>query len=421
MTTEAPSERTLLAEIAAIDAALSKQLTAILHHPEFRKLEASWRGLHHLVRNTETSDFLKVRVLNASREELAADFARGGVEDSALFARVYADEADTPGGEPFGLLVGDYEFSHRHDDVHLLSRIAYVACAAQCPFLAAASPSLFGVEAWEDLSGVADVVRPFYTVEYVKWRSFRESEDSRFVTLVLPRCLARRPHTQAAMGHDYAFQEVEQPNWMNGAYAFASVLTAAQARTGLCVDIRGLEGGGLIETLPSHPDRRGGEPKAPTEVGIDERHEVDLGRLGFTALCRVKGTGDAVCYSARTVHESKTYTGPTPAQAREDAAIASRLPFVMTAARFMHYLRAIARARVGLSDSREELANWLNAWLRKYVNAGIPIAPLREARVEVQPVGGRPGASRIVAHLRPWLGREELSAPVRWAAVFVGS
>src|SRR5262249_5107889 len=253
--------------IAALDAALSKQLAAVLHHPDFQKLEGTWRGMHHLVMNTETGATLKIKVFNVSKRELFKDVDKAvEFDQSQIFKKLYENEFGSPGGEPYGALIGDYEFSNHPEDVELLSKMSNVAAAAFCPFISAGSPKLFGFDGWTDLSKPRDLEKIFETVEYAKWRSFRESEDSRFVTLVMPRLLARLPSGSTTKPiEEFDFEEVElgaggkaKPvahdhyTWMNAAYVYGTKLTDAFAKYGWCTAIRGAEGGGKVDGLPAH-------------------------------------------------------------------------------------------------------------------------------------------------------------------------
>ena len=313
--------------MAAIDAAMSKQLAAILHQPALQKLEGSWRGLHHLVMNSETSAKLRIKVLNVSKRELFKDVDKAvEFDQSQVFKKLYENEYGTPGGEPYGALIGDYEFTNHPEDVELLSKMSNVAAAAFCPFVAAASPKQFGFEQWTELSKPRDLEKIFDTVEYAKWRSFRESEDSRFVALVMPRVLARLPYGSTTKPiEEFDFEEVEldaagraKPvshdhyTWMNAAFVYGTKLTDAFAKYGWCTAIRGAEGGGKVEGLPAHiftSDDGDPDLKCPAEIGITDRREAELSKLGFLPLCHYKNTDYAVFFGARRRSSRRSTTG----------------------------------------------------------------------------------------------------------------
>ncbi|MGL4552066.1 MAG: type VI secretion system contractile sheath large subunit, partial [Gemmataceae bacterium] len=415
-----------------------KQLATILRHPDMQKLEGSWRGLHYLVHNSETSAQLKIRVLNVSKKEAIKDLEKASEFDqSEMFKKTYTAEFDQPGGQPFGALVGDYEFSNHPDDVAMLGRMSKVAAAGFCPFISAASNKLFGFEKWDELAKVRDLERIFESVDYAKWKAFRESEDSRFVTLVLPRTLSRLPYGKGTKPiEEFGFEEVELDEqgrskpvphehytWMNAAYLMATNLTASFARSGFCTAIRGKENGGEIKDLPAHifkSEEGDLDLKCPTEVAIGDRRENELSKLGFLPLCHYKDTDYAVFFGAQTAQKPKFYTGPKGALATENAAISARLPYLMATGRFAHYLKVIARDKIGSFMEREDCERWLNGWINNYVNAqegsGSEMRarfPLREAKVEVQAIPGKPGAYRAQVYLRPWLQFEELQASMR--------
>ncbi len=429
---------TITKAIASLDAKMSRQLAAVMHRPEFVKLEGSWRGLHYLVNNSETSANLKIRVLNVSKKELGRDLAKATEFDQSLiFKTVYENEFGTPGGEPYGALIGDYEFSRGQEDVDLLRGMASVAAAGFCPFISAASPHLFGFENYSDLSKPRDLEKIFETMEYANWRGFRDSEDSRFVTLVLPRVLSRLPYgreTKPIDEFDYEEGRVgangsvvalphDQYCWMNAAFVMGARLTDAFARNGWCTSIRGAENGGKVEALPMHvfnSDDGDADLKCPTEVGITDRRDNELAKLGFLPLCHYKNTDYAVFFGAQTTHKPKKYDR---AEATDNAAISARLPYLMATSRFAHYLKVIGRDKIGSFMEAAECETWLNRWIQNYANANANPGqamklqfPLREAKVTVREVAGRPGSFNAVAWLRPWLQLEELTTSMRLVA-----
>jgi type VI secretion system protein ImpC len=430
--------RTITAGINAIDEAISKQLAAIMHQAEFQKLEGTWRGLHHLVMNSETSAQLKIRVLNVGKRELFKDVDRAvEFDQSQIFKKLYENEFGTPGGEPYGALIGDYEFGAHPEDIDLLSKMSNVAAAAFCPFLTAAGPALFGFDSFTELSRPRDLEKIFDTVEYTKWKSYRDSEDSRFVALCMPRVLARLPYgAQTKPVEEFDYEEVdldsrgkskpvphEQYTWMNAAYALGVRLTDAFAKYGFCTAIRGAEGGGKVEGLPAHifiSDDGDPDLKCPTEIGITDRREAELSKLGFLPLCHYKNTDYAVFFGAQTTQKPKKYDRP---EATANAAISARLPYMMATSRFAHYLKVIARDKIGSFMEVENCQSWLERWIANYVSADPKPSPevkarypLREAKIEVREIPGQPGSYNAIAWLRPWLQLEELTTSLRMVA-----
>jgi len=414
--------------IASIDATISKQLANIMHAEEFKKLEGSWRGLHHLVHDTETSVNLRIRVLNVSKRELGRDLDKAvEFDQSQLYRKVYESEFGSPGGEPYGAMLGDYEFSNHPEDIDMLRHISEVAAASFCPFVTAPAPQLFGFEKWQDLARPRDLAKIFSTEEYAKWRSFRESEDSRFVVLSMPRVLARLPYGEATQRVD-AFDFEEEATgkdycWMNAGYAYVQCLTRAFAEHGWCTAIRGAESGGKIENLPLHTfisDDGDLDSQCPSEVGITDRREAELSRLGFLPLCHYKNTDYAVFFGAQSAHKPKTYDRP---EATANAAISARVPYIMATSRFAHYLKILARDKIGSFMEVSDAQAWLNRWIMNYANANANANeqlkakyPLNEAKVTVKTVPGQPGHYQAVAWLRPWLQMEELTTSMRLVA-----
>ncbi|NJM84522.1 MAG: type VI secretion system contractile sheath large subunit [Tabrizicola sp.] len=426
---------TLTRAIEEIDARISGQLAAIMQAPEFSKLEGSWRGLWHLVRESNTSSNLKIRMLNATKRELGRDLAKAvEFDQSRLFKAIYEDEFGTPGGEPIGALIGDYEFENHFEDLECLTSISHVAAAAFAPFISAASPKLFGFDDYTELSKPRDLSKIFDSTEYAKWRGFRESEDSRFVTLTMPRVLARLPYgpnTRVIDEFDYdeaiGFEGDRIPHnnycWMNAAYVMGTRLTEAFNQTGWCTAIRGAENGGKVEGLPMHlfsTDQGDVDIKCPTEIGITDRRDAELGSMGFLPLCHYKNTDYAVFFGAQTTHRPKKYDRP---EATANAAISARLPYMMATSRFAHYLKVIGRDKIGSFMEAEDCEDWLNRWINNYVNANDDAGPemrakypLRDAKVKVEEIPGKPGSYNAVAWLRPWLQMEELTTALRMVA-----
>jgi len=429
---------TINSAIAAIDNVMSKQLSAIMQSEKLQKLEGSWRGLNHLVMNSETSSQLKIRMLNLSKKELTKDLEKAvEFDQSQTFKKIYESEFGIAGGEPYAALIGDYEFSGHPDDLDLLTNMSNVAAAGFCPFISAASPEMFGFDSFTELSKPRDLEKIFDSAEYIKWRSFRDSEDSRFVTLTMPRVLARLPYGSATKPIEaFNFEEASMDSdgrqlesdhdeycWMNAAYSMGTTLTKSYAEYGWCTSIRGAEGGGKVEGLPSHTfvsDDGDMDQKCPTEIGITDRREAELSKLGFLPLCHYKNTDYAVFFGAQTTQKPKKFDDP---DATSNAEISARLPYIMATSRIAHFLKVMARDKIGSFMEASDAEEWLNRWIANYVN-GSPGAsaemkarfPLAEASVEVKEVPGQPGVYSAIAWMRPWLQMEELTASLRLVA-----
>jgi len=424
--------------IAAIDSAMSKQLSAIMHTEKFQQLEGSWRGLNHLVMNSETSTGLKLRMLNISKKELSKDLEKAvEFDQSQIFKKIYESEFGTAGGQPYSAIIGDFEFTKHPDDIDMLTSMSNVAAAGFCPFISAADPKMFGFESYTELSKPRDLEKIFDSAEYIKWRSFRDSEDSRFVTLTMPRVLARLPYGQDTKPVEaFNFEEAgldehgrqtecghNEYCWMNAAYAMGTTLTRSYAEYGWCTSIRGAEGGGKVEGLPSHvfvSDDGDTDQKCPTEIGITDRREAELSKLGFLPLCHYKNTDYAVFFGGQTTQKPKKFDDPA---ATANASISARLPYIMATSRIAHYLKVMARDKIGSFMEASDAEEWLNRWISGYVNASPGASaemkarfPLAEASIQVKEVPGQPGVFSAVAWMRPWLQMEELSASMRMVA-----
>jgi type VI secretion system protein ImpC len=419
----------------AIDALLSKQLSAIMHHEKFQKLEGSWRGLNYLVMNTETATDLKLKVLQAPQRELLRDFEQAAEFDqSLLWKKIYETEFGQAGGVPFGAIVADYEFTKHNDDISLLTQMTQVAASSFTPLLSAASTALFEMKSWEDLNKPRDLAKVFDNAAYIKWKSFRESEDSRFAYLTLPRTQARDLYGANTKPIDeFSFEEVglgkrgqsvaaehDEFCWMNSAYVLGTRLTDAYSRTGFCTAIRGYSNGGQVEDLPAYifETKEGDlELKCPIETQIPDRRLAELDKLGFLPLAHYKNTDYAVFFGAQSVQKPNDYGKKASVQfANENAKISSRLPYIMAMSRIAHFLKVIARDKIGSFMEREDCEKWLNNWIAEYVSTGNPSPeekakfPLAEAKVEVSAIPGSPGAYDAKCLLRPWLQLEELNA-----------
>ncbi len=430
--------KTIRQAMAQIDEQMSRQLAEIQHNDLFQKLEGSWRGLNHLVMNSETSKQLKLRMLNISKRELFKDLDKAvEFDQSQIFKKLYEDEFGMPGGEPFGALIGDYEITNHPEDIDLLEKISGVCAAAHCPFISAADPALFGFESWTDMTKPRDIEKIFLGKKYTKWNSFRSSDDSRYVTLVLPRVLARLPYGQNTKPvEEFRYEEFEVlPNgdskpathtdycWMNAAYVMGTNMTRAFAETSWCTAIRGMENGGKVDGLPVHnflSDDGDIDSKCPTEIGITDRREAELSKEGFLPLCHYKNTDYSVFFGAQTCQRPATYNTP---DATANAAISARLPYIMAASRIAHFLKCIARDKIGSFAERQDIEDFLKRWISDYVlKDSKPSAemkaryPLADAAISVEEIPGAPGSYRAVAHLRPWLQLEELTTSLRMVA-----
>ena len=431
ITYAADTESMINARIAQIDHLLSIQLNEIMHHPDFQKLEGSWRSLKYLLNNSETGTGLKIKVLNVSKKELLRDLQRAPEFDqSAMFKKVYEEEFGVFGGSPFGAMIGDYEFTKSGQDIELLEKISQVAAAAHAPFLTAASAEMFNLENYTQLDAPRDLAKVFDTTEYARWKNFRESEDSRYVGLTAPRVLVREPYGRDTVPIE-AFNYEEKVDgtdhskylWGNAAYALGARVTQSFASYGWCATIRGVESGGLVEGLPTHTFRtESGDlaMKCPTETPITDRREKEMADLGFIPLVHQKGTAKAAFFSVQSSQKAKVYDKDA---ATANARISAQLPYIFAVSRFAHYLKAMMRDKIGGYTSRSEAERFLNDWISNYVvsndSAGATIKaqkPLREARVEVVDVPGKPGAYRAVAFLRPHFQLDELTMSMRLVA-----
>jgi type VI secretion system protein ImpC len=425
------AEAMINARIAQIDHLLSIQLNEVLHHAAFQKLESTWRGVKYLIDQSETSAMLKVKIFNCNKRELLRDLQRAPEFDqSALFKKVYEEEFGIFGGAPFAAMIGDYEFSRHPEDVELVERISQVAAAAHAPFISAASPEMFNLDSFTSLDAPRDLGKVFDTTEYAKWKSFRASEDSRYVGLTVPRILMRLPYGKANKqieGFNYE-EHVDGTDhskylWGNAAWAMGARLTNAFARHGWCAAIRGVEGGGLVEGLPVHTfytDDGDVAMKCPTEVPITDRREKELADQGFVPLVHCKNTDYAAFFSVQSCQKPKLYDKPA---ANANARLSAQIPYIMAVSRFAHYLKAMMRDKIGSFMSRSDCEIWLNEWIKQYIvpddNASPMIKsqrPLREARIDVSEVAGKPGVYKAIAFLRPHFQLDELTVSLRLVA-----
>lgn len=417
--------------IAEIDRKLSEQINAIIHQPEFQQIESAWRGLHHLVNNTEVDEMLKIRVLPISKKELHRTLRRHkgiGWDQSPIFKKVYEQEYDQFGGTPYGCIVGDYFFDHSPPDVELLNEMSKVAAASHCPFIAGAAPSVMQMESWQELANPRDLTKIFENTEYTGWRSMRASEDSRYIGLAMPRFLARLPYgVRTNPVDEFDFEEDTDGSnhsgycWANSAYAMAVNINRSFKYFGWCTSIRGVESGGAVDDLPTHtfPSDDGGvDMKCPTEIAISDRREAELAKNGFMPLIHRKNSDMAAFIGAQSLQKPTEYYDP---DATANANLAARLPYLFACCRFAHYLKCIVRDKIGSFREREDMQRWLNDWIMNYVD-GDPSnssqetkarKPLAAAEVQVEEVADNPGYYTSKFFLRPHYQLEGLTVSLR--------
>jgi len=420
--------------IAGIDSLLTEQMNEVLHAPELRELEGTWRGLHYLVNNTETDQKLKIRVLNIKKDDLAdhlEDYEGQMWDQSPIFKKVYSDEYSMFGGEPFGAIVGSYEFSHKPKDVGLLRNLSGIAASAHAPFIAAAAPQLFRMESWQELPNPQDLEQIVSSPDYASWQSLRESEDARYIGLTMPRVLARLPYgADTVPVKGFAFEEEidgkhDHYVWMNAAFAMGVNINRSHKLYGWGTQIRGVESGGTVLNLPVHTfptDDGSVAMKCPTEIAIDDRREAELAKLGMMPVLHRKNTDVAAFIGAHSLQDAETRAGrlvDPDAQANER--LSANLPYLFPVSRFAHYLKAIARDKVGSFKERGDMEKWLSEWINRYVLANPAMAdeaarakrPLAAAEVQVDSVEGRPGYYNARFFLRPHYQLEGINASLR--------
>ena len=422
---------TIQGMIAEIDRRLTAQINHVLHHPDYQKLESAWRGLHYLVNNTETDETLKIRVMNVSKKDLHKTLKKykgAAWDQSPIFKKLYEEEFGQLGGEPYGCLVGDYHFDHSGPDVELLGELSKIAAAAHAPFITGASPALFQMESWRELSNPRDLTKIFQTPEYAAWRSLRESEEAKYVGLALPRFLARRPYgakTNPVEEFDFeeetAGDDASKYAWANSAYAMAANVNRSFKLYGWCSRIRGIESGGAVEGLPTHTfptDDGGVDMTCPTELAISDRREAELAKNGFMPLLHRKNSDFAAFIGAQSLQKPAAFDDP---DATANANLAARLPYLFASCRFAHYLKCIVRDKVGSFKSRDDMKLWLQEWINNYVCKDVEFAsedvkarkPLADADVVVEDVEGNPGYYSAKFFLRPHYQLEGLTVSLR--------
>jgi type VI secretion system protein ImpC len=418
--------------IAEIDKKLSAQLNEVMHTPEFQQLEGTWRGLKYLIDQSETGEHLKIRVLNSTKRDLFKDLERAvEFDQSAMFKKVYEEEYGQLGGQPYGMLVADFEFTRHPEDIAMLKKMSNVAAASHAPLVTAASPKLFNFDRFTELSNPRDLAKVFDSVEYAAWKSFRESEDSRYIALTLPHVLGRLPYgADFKRVDEFNFEEFvdgkehDKYLWMNASWAYATRITDAVAKHGWMARSRGVEGGGKVEGLPVHTfptDDGDVAMKCPTEIAISDRREFELSNLGFLPLLHSKNNDFAVFMGAQSAQKPKQYFDPA---ANANAELSAKFNYIMCVSRFAHYLKVMARDKIGSFMEVKDCENWLNSWINNYVHPnpqdageeGKARQPLADARVEVREVKGKPGWYEAVAYLRPHFQLEALTTSMRLVA-----
>jgi type VI secretion system protein ImpC len=417
--------------VAEIDRKLAEQMNLIIHNPQFQALESAWRGLHYLVNNTETDEMLKIKVFNISKKELGKTlkkFKGTAWDQSPIFKKIYETEYGQLGGEPYGCLVGDYYFDHSAPDVELLAGMAQVAAAAHAPFIAAAAPATMQMDSWGELANPRDLTKIFQTPEYAAWRSLRDSDDSKYIGLAMPRFLSRMPYgaktnpvEEFDFEEDTAGADSKKYTWSNAAYAMAVNINRAFKLYGWCSRIRGVESGGAVEGLPVHtfPSDDGGvDMKCPTEIAISDRREAELAKNGFMPLIHRKNSDIAAFIGAQSLNKPAEYDDP---DATANANLAARLPYMFACCRFAHYLKCIVRDKIGSFKERADMERWLSNWVLNYVD-GDPTnssettkarKPLAAAEVVVEEVEGNPGYYTSKFFLRPHYQLEGLTVSLR--------
>ncbi|WP_424985105.1 type VI secretion system contractile sheath large subunit [Microbulbifer sp. S227A] len=417
--------------VAELDKKLTEQVNLILHHEEFQQMESAWRGLHYLVNNTETDEMLKIRVMNISKKDMhktLRKFKGTAWDQSPIFKKLYEEEFGQFGGEPYGTLVADYHFDHSPPDVELLGEMSKIAAAAHAPLITGAQPSLFQMDSWGELANPRDLTKIFQTPEYASWRSLRESEDSKYVGLAMPRFLGRLPYgAKTDPVEAFAFEEDTEGadsskyGWVNAAYGMAVNINRSFKTFGWCSRIRGVESGGALENLPSHTfptDDGGVDQKCPTEIAISDRREAELAKNGMMPLIHRKNSDIAAFIGAQSLHKPAEYDDP---DATANANLAARLPYLFATCRFAHYMKCMVRDKIGSFKSRNDMESWLQDWVNQYVDTNADVSseavkarkPLAAAEVAVEEVEGNPGYYSSKFFLRPHYQLEGLTVSLR--------
>ena len=421
---------TLEGIIAELDKKLSKQINLIIHHKDFQQIESAWRGLEYLVKNTNTSENIQLKVFNISKKEIGKTIKKykgTAWDQSPLFKRIYEDEYGTAGGIPFGTIIGDYYFNQTAPDIEIMKGLSQIAAASHSPFIASSDPSFMNMDSWQELANPRDISKIFLTPEYILWRSFRESEDSRYFVLTMPKILGRLPYGpntnpvgKFAFIEDTGSVNTSKYCWMNAAYALGVVVNRSFEEYGWCAKIRGIDSGGKVYNLPvlEFPTSSGELPvKCPTEVAITDRREAELSSNGFLPLCYLKNTNYAVFLGGQTVNKPANYK---EIDATANSNLSARLPYIYATSRFAHYIKCIVRDKIGSFKERKAMSDWLNNWISGYVtsdpNATEEVKakyPLADAKIEVNRVESQNGYYEAKFYLRPHYQLEGLTSSLR--------
>lgn len=428
-TVDANAKRMLTERIAALDKLISAQVNEVLHHDKFQALEASWRSLNKMVSGNDLGAGMQVRVFNCHRKEIEKDFARAaGFDQSHFFKSVYENEYGTLGGSPYSMLVGDMEFGRSPQDIQFLRDMSAVAAMAHAPFITSASPALLDLDSFTDLDRPIDIAKIFASSEMGAWNSLRDSPDSRYLVLTAPRTLVRQPWGPDTVEEMNFSEEVDGQDhdkylWAPSSWSMADLVLKSFSEHGWPSAIRGTESGGKVSSLPLHSfaSLSGSKiTKCPTETTITDRREKELSDQGIISLCHARNTDYAVVMSGSTVNRPQLYVEE---EANANARLSASLPYILATSRFAHYLKSIMRDKVGGFTSRDSIETFLNNWIAQYVTSDDLAShatkarfPLREARVQVKEVAGKPGSYTAVAHLRPHFQLEELTASLRLVA-----
>lgn len=401
--------------IAELDYQISRQLDEVMHHQEFQKVESQWRGLKHLIDRTDFRQNVKIEILDISKDDLRQDFEDAPeITQSGLYGHTYIAEYDTPGGEPIGAVISSYEFDASPQDIALLRNISKVAAAAHMSFIGSVGPAFFLKNSMEDVAAIKDIGNYFDRAEYIKWKSFRDTDDSRYIGLTMPRVLGRLPYgpdTVPVRSFNY-IEEVKGPDhekylWTNASFAFAANMVRSFINNGWCVQIRGPQAGGAVQDLPIHlyDLGTGNQVKIPSEVMIPETREFEFANLGFIPLSYYKNRDYACFFSANSTQKPALYD---TADATANSRINARLPYIFLLSRIAHYLKLIQRENIGTTKDRRLLELELNTWVRGLVtemtDPGDELQashPLRDAKVVVEDIEDNPGFFRVKLYAIP--------------------
>ncbi|WP_460141398.1 type VI secretion system contractile sheath large subunit [Pseudomonas sp. S2_E01] len=409
-------DKVLLDEhIAALDTQISRQLDAVMHHPDFQRIESTWRGVKSLIDQTDFRQNVRIELLDISKDHLVQDFEDAPeIAQSGLYAHTYTQEYDTPGGEPIAAAISNFEFDRSPQDIALLRNISKVAAAAHMPFIGAVGPGFFGKQSMEEVAAIKDIANYFDRAEYIKWKSFRDSDDARYIGLLMPRVLGRLPYgpdTVPVRSFNY-MESVKGPDhekylWTNASYAFAANMVKSFIANGWCVQIRGPQSGGAVTDLPIHlyDLGTGNQVKIPSEVMIPETREFEFANLGFIPLSYYKNRDYACFFSANSAQKPALYDTP---DATANSRINSRLPYIFLLSRIAHYLKLIQRENIGTTKDRRllelELNRWVGGLVTEMTDPGDDLQashPLREAKVLVEDIEDNPGFFRVKLYAVP--------------------